>query len=228
LAAVIDTQPSKWNLGDLGALIALDKLEGPFVPWTSWSMQPAAVASIVNAIWFDHPRSVVELGVGASSFYLGRVLRETGGKLVSIEENGPWAERIAAGLEGEGLAATAKVAHAPLVELPERPASFPAAAPPCWYDRAVLEDCLPAEIDILVVDGPAAGDRPETLVRFAAVPLLADRLADPFLIVLDDIDREAERETIGAWGTLLDREPLVIPRLGIGILQSSSRVFPAL
>src|SRR5882762_8666416 len=95
---VIDTQPSKWSFGDLGALIALEKLEGPFVPWTSWSMQPAAVASIVNAIWFDHPRSVVELGSGSSSFYIGRALRETGGNLVSVEENGCWAERIAAAI----------------------------------------------------------------------------------------------------------------------------------
>lgn len=226
---IVDDGPSKWDLGDVIGLSALEALAGPYVPWSQWSLRPAAVATLVNAVLVGGLETVVELGSGASTVYLGRALRETGGSLVSFEEDAGWAEAIGSLIERDSLSGVVTIVHAPLEALARPPTSeWPANGPTAWYSERVVRDNLADGIELLLVDGPAAGDSPDELVRLPAVPLLSASLSDEFTIVLDDLDREAERKIIALWGGWLELDPLVYIRTDIGVLSNRSGHFPAL
>lgn len=226
---IIDDGPSKWDLGDVIGLSALETLAGPYVPWSQWSLRPTAVATLVNAILVGGLETVVELGSGASTVYLGRALRETGGSLVSFEQDAGWAEAIGSLIERDSLSGVVTIVHAPLEAL-ARPSisGWPANAPTAWYSERAVRDNLVDGIELLLVDGPAAGESLDELVRLPAVPLLSASLSDQFTIVLDDLDREAEREIIARWGTWLELDPVVYTRTDIGVLSNRSGHFPAL
>src|SRR4051794_41390702 len=109
-------QPEKWTLNDLVALSALQPLVRGYVPWTAWSMRPAAIASIVNEIERGRRRTVVELGAGTSTLFLGHALRQLGGRLTSVEHDGEYADhlrRLVAREELEDVVAVEVVPLAP-------------------------------------------------------------------------------------------------------------------
>ena len=68
-----------------------------------------------------------------------------------------------------------------------------------WYS----EDAIPANlppIDLLIVDGPPSGLA--RLARFPAFPRLMPRMASTAVVLVDDADREDEREMVGRWKKL--------------------------
>jgi hypothetical protein len=68
-----------------------------------------------------------------------------------------------------------------------------------WYRPAALPP--PAAADrcgLLVIDGPPA--RLGSLMRYPALPLLHRRLAGDAVVVLDDANRDDEREILRRWG----------------------------
>lgn len=221
----IDAVDSKWTLDDVVALTALEKLDGPYVAWTAWSMRPAAVASVVNAITLDGIRSAVELGAGSSTLYLGRALKRTGGTLITVEEDAVWAQRVRSAIAREGLETIVRVVHAPLSPLGcGTRRDWPADAPTTWYATDWIAQ-MPA-VDLVVVDGPAAGDRPDLLARFPAIPLLKEHLCDQFLAFLDDIDREAETRTLERWVQLVQGIATRNLRVGLGVLTTTPDAVP--
>ena len=64
-----------------------------------------------------------------------------------------------------------------------------------WYDLDALEDVT--SIDMVIVDGPPGNI--QRLARYPALPLLADRLSDKAVVVLDDCFRHAEKEIVARW-----------------------------
>ena len=79
---------------------------------------------------------------------------------------------------------------APLVDV-----TLPDGSTSPWYDLAKLPDI--GEIDVLLVDGPIGAIAEQA--RYPAFPLLADRLADGGLVVLDDTNRPEEQEVVRRW-----------------------------
>jgi hypothetical protein len=59
----------------------------------------------------------------------------------------------------------------------------------------VLKGCGP--IDLLIVDGPPALQDPTS--RFPALPLLLDHLSPDAVILMDDGDRQGEKEVVEKW-----------------------------
>lgn len=179
-----------WDENDLQALqILRPLLDGSaYLPWTEGALRPAALATIANEIVFGDRRQIVELGAGVSTIVLGRLLRERGGRLTSLEHDPNWARVVRSQLQLEGL-------EARLVEAPLEPAAE--GAP--WYARAALAE-LPVEgIDLLLVDGPPGYGEGMECSRYPALPALAERLAPGALVVLDDAGREGEREVVARW-----------------------------
>ena len=70
--------------------------------------------------------------------------------------------------------------------------------------------------------------RADALVRFPAVPLLAASLGKRFIVILDDVQRSAEAQTLEHSDRLLRSRPTRNPRLGIGIVQKGYDTFPGL
>jgi Methyltransferase domain len=67
-----------------------------------------------------------------------------------------------------------------------------------WYAQHALR-CLPAQIDVLLVDGPPAFEPGAGLSRYPALPAFAERLTPDAVVVLDDIDRRGELGVLHAW-----------------------------
>lgn len=224
--------PAKWDHNDLVALSSLGALGCQYVPWSAWSMRPSAVATLVNEIALSGRRSILELGAGTSTIYLARAVAHWGGMVTTVEEDRSWALAISRIIEDEGLQAACSVHHIPVEEMPtgltldldEPPlgAGNENAWPRCWYSLSRLESIAPQMIDMLVVDGPAAGVEATELVRGPAVPLLKQHLAASFTIVLDDIARAGEAEIGALWARELGTPLQIFDRTDLGILRDGT------
>jgi hypothetical protein len=77
------------------------------------------------------------------------------------------------------------------------------------------------KVDVLIVDnGPPVKTRDE--VRYAAIPVFFDRLADQAIVLVDDAGRPEERATVRRWVTkfpMLNIEYLRWTELGTAILK---------
>ena len=143
---------------------------------------------------------------------LARALREGGGRLHSLEHDGGWATFVRSWLERERLEPVATVIEAPLRP---HPLALDGAD---WYDAAALARLPDDGIDLLLVDGPPAGEPGLGRSRYPALGALADRLADDAIVVLDDVDRPGETEVLAAWEreTEFRFERLAEERIAIG------------
>jgi len=167
---------------------------GPYLPWSAGAMRPGGLVEVCNEIVLGRRRTVLELGAGASTVLLARLLREEGGNLVAVEHDAAWAAWVAARLGREGLDGTARVVHAPLV-----PGSGDAGGLP-WYAAGGIAAAVDgAAPDLLIVDGPPA-DRPgQGAARAPALFALQDRLASGATVVLDDAVRPGESAILERW-----------------------------
>ncbi len=230
-----DDAASKWAPADLMAMTALAPLAHRYVPWTAWSMRPAALVTILNELGLARRRTAVELGAGASTVFLARALAAAGGRMVSVEHDAGWARAIGGLLADEGLDDVAQVVHVPLAPWPgsapgaaPEPAPAGLAAPERWYDAGALLAACPDAIDLLVVDGPPGAAEPGVLARDPAAEVLAPRLADGVSVALDDADRPAERASAERWGRRLGFELTVVGRTALALGRSEGGPLPTL
>ncbi|WP_443971488.1 class I SAM-dependent methyltransferase [Sphingobium sp. CR28] len=150
----------------------------------SWKADTGFLHRIVDAVEELRPRTVVELGAGASSLICGKALQANGGgRLVSYDQHAGFVTATAQWLADHGVAADLR--HAPLAR------SVP-GWPGLWYD---LRD-IPETIDLLIIDGPPWAVHP--FVRGAA-ECLFDRLSPGGMILLDDAARPGERIVARRW-----------------------------
>lgn len=171
---------------DAWALQALEPLHGQFLPWTDFSMRPAAILGVLNDIAVNQRRRIVECGSGNSTVYIGRLLASLGSldvQVHSLEHDARWADIIQAMLAREGLDALVSVVVAPLVDN--------------WYQVHALPQL--DDIDLLVVDGPPAYQRSLAAARAPALTYFGPALEKGATVFLDDADRKGERQVIAAW-----------------------------
>lgn len=198
---------------DARAAVELSRLGVPFMPWPRSALAPSALLTILNDVIINGRKTVVELGAGISTVYLGKVLEASGGCLISIESNPDWAAVVRRLLTNAGINDAVRIACAPLEISPHCLDKGP------WYSHdAVLRAVSGRCIDALIVDGPPAYKRGSHLARFPAVPVLKDYLADCCAIFLDDIDRAGERRVARAWSKMLDIQ-FIKTRCGLSVAQ---------
>jgi predicted O-methyltransferase YrrM len=161
-----------------------------YLPWSGIAMRPSAVNALLEEVVLHDRTRIVECGGGLSSLFLARLAHERGARLFTLEQDPDWADRLERELETERQAGTVEIVRAPLVE-------GPSAFGP-WYAEEPLAAVGDDPIDLLVVDGPIAGERyPE--IRYHALPHFRDQLAPGACIVLDDILRRGERRIARRW-----------------------------
>jgi predicted O-methyltransferase YrrM len=156
-------------------------------------MRPAALVAALNELVLGGRRTVVELGSGISTIVVARLLAERGGTVTALEHDVSWAGWVRTQLEREGLTGSAEVIVSPL----EPHGATWAGAP--WYGTEAVA-LLPGTIELLLVDGPPGYGEGMSHSRYPAMPALESRLAANAVVILDDADREAEREIAARWG----------------------------
>lgn len=173
------------------SLLTLDRLlrlDLGLPPLDDWAASPDFLLACVREVVQHRPAVVVECGSGASTVALARALQLNGvGHLYSLDHDETFARRTRRELEARGLGGWASVLSAPLMEQD-------VGEPLPWYDIAALPD-LP--INLLIVDGPPGVIHPR--IRYPAGPLLLPRMAPGGRVLVDDIDRPAERAMLARW-----------------------------
>lgn len=155
-----------------------------------WAASPDFLAELIALAHERRPQVIIECSSGLSTLVLAACMRNMGGGHVySLEHDESYAAKTRRLLEVHGLQAFATVIIAPLV-----PARFGGWSGR-WYSLEVLPDALRAQL--IVVDGPPQDSGP--LARYPAVPALLGRLDADGLVVLDDADRNDEREAVNSW-----------------------------
>jgi predicted O-methyltransferase YrrM len=182
-----------WDEADREALEVLRPLldAGGYLPWTEGALRPAALVVACNEIALGERGEVVELGSGVSTVVLARLLRERGGRLTSLEHDPHWARFVDEQLEREELAGVATLIQAPLEP---HEAALDGAG---WYSASAVA-AIPSEIELLLIDGPPAGEGAERS-RYPALTVLAGHLAASAVVVLDDAARTGEQDVLRRW-----------------------------
>lgn len=173
-----------------------------------WSLNPRGLLNLYAVVQRHRPTTVVELGSGTSTVWLGYALAAHGGsaRLVSLDHDAQFADRTRETVQlHQSAMAPTDVRHAPLTEIEVAGEKYR------WYRPDELADV--EQIDLLVVDGPPS--RTGRLARYPAVPMLLDRLAPGARVIVDDASRGDEKEIVRRWMAEvpgLHREPSAVER----------------
>ncbi len=173
------------------ALLALERKLGlteALPPMRGWAGSPDFLLIVADEMLTRKPQTVMECSSGVSTLVVARCLQLNGaGHVCSLEHDSDYADKTRKLLDKYGLADWATVLDAPLqTKYTDTP----------WYD----EDMIPNNmglVEMLIVDGPPSHTAP--LARYPALPRLLSRMAKTALVILDDADREDEREMVIRW-----------------------------
>ncbi|HAM44148.1 MAG TPA: hypothetical protein DCM67_03855 [Propionibacteriaceae bacterium] len=163
--------------------------DAPLPKPMGWAMNPSGLLALTGLIESRSPKTVVECGSGTSTIWIGLALRALGqGRLISLEHQREYATQSRERVAAHGLEDFVEVRLVDLVAHETAHGVFR------WYDLDV--DTVP-DIDLLLVDGPPATTGRHA--RYPAIPILANKLMDGAVILVDDTSRKDELEAIKLW-----------------------------
>ncbi|WP_181778742.1 MULTISPECIES: class I SAM-dependent methyltransferase [Brevibacterium] len=187
------------EVSDFAALLKQFEVDSTSTPRVGgWAATVPAIRTIVGEIVRnDQVRTVLDVGSGTSTFWSALAFRERGyGKCFALEHDEIYVDRMNSVLEAHGLGQWAEVVHAPLV--PWKPSfNYPVSSdhmPDRWYATSSIPD---VDFDIVFVDGPPG--HAHEFSRLPALEILAPRLRDGSMIVLDDTIRVEEKGILKLW-----------------------------
>ena len=177
-------------------LFALVSPRGPVPPMVGYAAAPDVLLLLVHKFLSLRPSLALECGSGTSTLFLALAAQQYGidCRLVALEHDPTYVEASRALVADHGVSHLVDIRHAPLTTTSLTDHSGP------WYDPAAIADLH--DIGLAFVDGPPGDVGPQA--RYPMVPLLADRLADPCLILLDDMRRADEKAVGERWMTQLE------------------------
>ena len=174
-------------------LLALLNLNAPIPPTRSWAASPDLLLMIADLVRTHEPKLVVELGSGVSTL----IIAKSGArKVISIDNSEEFAEKTRALLRAHEVGSV-EVRVAQLT---------PHVAGLDWYDTTLLQDLN--EIDLLIVDGPPGSKNPNA--RKPAHTELINKLSPHAIVVIDDVNRDGERELAESFANALPNHVLTI------------------
>ncbi|MGO2111258.1 MAG: class I SAM-dependent methyltransferase, partial [Pseudoclavibacter sp.] len=170
-------------------LSRVDTLTQRFPSSGGWAMTPDSLLLLSDLIRERKPRVIVELGSGSSTVWLGNFARDVGAELHSFEHLEEYRNATSRDLERFKLEDTVSLNLAELTDIEIDGETRR------WYNPQAFEGL--SEIDMLIVDGPPKSTGPEP--RLPAFTMLREHLAPGALIVVDDLQREAETTMVRTW-----------------------------
>lgn len=158
-----------------------------------WSLDVELLDRIAATLSLYESPHVMEMGSGAGTQVLAKLVKNRGGRLATLEHDPDWHRQTSSALKRAGLSRTATVYLCPLVAVD----TFGVHGR--FYDMARLMDRDP--YDVVIVDGPPTATNP--LARVPALPAVSDLLnASSFHVFLDDFERTDEKKAVEIWQTV--------------------------
>lgn len=163
-----------------------------FFPLTrGWAGSPDFLLKLVELIVSESPKYIVELGSGVSSVVLGAAMKKfSQGKVDSFDHEQSFTFKSKRLLEINELSDIVNITYSPLTVQNFQDTEWQ------WYDESRIKE-IENGIDLLVVDGPPRFLQDRS--RFLALPILFDKLSTNSTIVLDDANRENEKQVVEDW-----------------------------
>jgi predicted O-methyltransferase YrrM len=134
---------------------------------------------LAATLWIVRPRSILELGGGRSTSYLGDYAQKEGAAFVSVEQSRGFARRTRTALRA-GLVDPRCVHHVPVRG--------------GWYDLERVRRIAPEPCELLFVDGPVGEQESlgsASRTHDEAVAWLGSIAASARAVVVDDLQRPA-------------------------------------
>ena len=183
------------GIAETQGLVQLSGLNQPYpMPFGgNWALTPDAAAILAREVAVRRPKTIVELGSGASTLMVGRLLQQIGsGHLISLDHDASWANETRRHISASGVQDYVTVLDAPLVRQQFHGGDFD------WYQ---IPDQLRQveQIDMLTVDGPPQTIDSTVLARYPALPAFAGQLSRQAVIFVDDAKRVTEQAMIQKW-----------------------------
>jgi hypothetical protein len=178
---------------------------GVFIPITKWAISPKEVVHICNEILINERNNIIEFGSGLSTLYIAQLLKihSIKANFISVENDLAWGTKLKSMLRDLDLEAYVDIIICPLVDVPHK---YAKKSQKKWYDINILEKAITNvnAIDLVIVDGPYGNNTP--FARYSATPFLKQKLAENYIIFLDDSYRREESQIIKHWQLLLQCE----------------------
>jgi len=191
ITSEIETQ-NKRQFRQLDALLSIHAFIQGYQPLPStrgWAASPDLLRILIDLIDEHQPQFIVEAGSGVSTIVMGHRLKQIGGgRILSFDHEIKYAEKTQRHITQHSLESICTVVHAPLTEHTLHEKKCP------WY---TLNSQIHESIDLLFVDGPPY--HIGTMARYPALPLLRSHLSNDALVVIDDGDRQEERQIVERW-----------------------------
>ena len=155
-----------------------------------WACAPDILKYLMDTVLIKKPQQIVEVGCGVSTIILGYTLKLLGsGKIFSFEHDRKYADKMRDNIINHGLKDFITILDAPLIEHNISEQTW------LWYDVNLLDITSP--IDLLFIDGPPR--KIQELSRYPALTLLQSKLSEYTIIILDDGNRDDEKEIVTKW-----------------------------
>jgi predicted O-methyltransferase YrrM len=185
------------EIKDIRSLELLKNIHSGYLPWTGASIHPTALLYLLNDITIHKRNHIVECGSGISTIYIASLIRNLKRDITfqTIDHNDHWLSIMRDHLEEHDLLEYVDLIHAPLKHCQHcRDESYE------WYDSSILnERIIDKPIDMLFVDGPPAKQRTCDLSRYPALSYFHSKLAEEYIVLLDDSCRKGEQKTAKFW-----------------------------
>lgn len=156
-----------------------------------WAASEDLLLWLAGHVLEHRPRVVVDLGSGQSSVWMAGAMRTAGydGQVIGVDHDEIYAQATRDLARRQGVEPWLSVVHAPLRE------QVVGGRAVRWYDVDALADV--SSIDLLCIDGPPGQGTAQA--RWAALPVLAERLTSGATVVLDDMIRHDEQDILDDW-----------------------------
>lgn len=156
-----------------------------------WSIDSFLGRSLVTHILDSNPKTILELGSGASTLLIARCLEQLGEydvEHISVDHEEHYLALTEKSLIANNLGSKVDLWHCPLADN--------IVHGKLWY-QGLTERLHGKKIDLLVVDGPPG--RLQEQSRFPALPELLPFLSEECLVILDDTNRTDENIIAHKW-----------------------------
>lgn len=161
--------------------------------FSDWTLDGDLLKIIIDEIYLREKINILELGSGASTIVISRILKSLNkGMLYSIEHDVVFYNKTKKLLLLNGLEDICKLYLSPIEKVIINNEEF------LWYDTKFINKI--DLIDMLIIDGPPI--YLGKMSRFPALPLLIEKLNSNCIIFLDDAFRDEEKNIIKKWMNL--------------------------
>jgi len=176
----------------LFALYQKIDFQAPLLNMRSWVASPDLLAILSALIQKHVPLTIFEAGGGTSTIISAYSVQQLGsGHVYAVDHQEEFADLARQELQHHGLTDYATVIHAPLITVKIDGVEWQ------WYDMSQLADIV--DIDLMLVDGPPQYDSPSEMARYPALPLMQTKLNPNAIILVDDADREQDKQMCLRW-----------------------------